>query len=85
MQSPSHSVQQQQQQMMMMQQQAHIRHRSLSQVAGGCGGVAGSGPSNGGVRLSSVSSQDSGFTSQDTLVLRPNHSPPPSSAQEVKI
>ena len=84
MQSPSHSVQQQQQQMMMMQQQAHIRHRSLSQVAGG-GGVAGGGPSNGGVRLSSVSSQDSGFTSQDTLVLRPNHSPPPSSAQEVQI
>jgi len=43
----------------------HIRHRSLSQVAHGVG-----------VRLSSVSSQDSGFTSQDTLVLRPNSSPP---------
>lgn len=51
----------------MQQQQQHIRHRSLSQVAG----------VNAGVRLSSVSSQDSGFTSQDTLVLyRPNSSPP---------
>ncbi|XP_057372152.1 protein MTSS 1-like isoform X2 [Daphnia carinata] len=59
MNSPSHAIQQQQQQ--------HIRHRSLSQVAG----------VNAGVRLSSVSSQDSGFTSQDTLVLyRPNSSPP---------
>ncbi|XP_046461263.1 uncharacterized protein LOC124207718 isoform X2 [Daphnia pulex] len=58
MNSPSHAMQQQQQ---------HIRHRSLSQVAG----------VNAGVRLSSVSSQDSGFTSQDTLVLyRPNSSPP---------
>ena len=67
MNSPSHAIQQQQQQ--------HIRHRSLSQVAG----------VNAGVRLSSVSSQDSGFTSQDTLVLRPNSSPPSNQllAQEV--
>lgn len=60
----------------MQQQQQHIRHRSLSQVAG----------VNAGVRLSSVSSQDSGFTSQDTLVLyRPNSSPPSNQllAQEV--
>lgn len=67
MNSPSHAMQQQQQ---------HIRHRSLSQVAG----------VNAGVRLSSVSSQDSGFTSQDTLVLyRPNSSPPSNQllAQEV--
>lgn len=65
MNSPSHAMQQQ-----------HIRHRSLSQVAG----------VNAGVRLSSVSSQDSGFTSQDTLVLyRPNSSPPSNQllAQEV--
>ena len=67
MNSPSHAIQQQQQQ--------HIRHRSLSQVAG----------VNAGVRLSSVSSQDSGFTSQDTLVLRPNSSPPSNQlAQEVR-
>lgn len=68
MNSPSHAMQQQQQ---------HIRHRSLSQVAG----------VNAGVRLSSVSSQDSGFTSQDTLVLyRPNSSPPSNQllAQEVQ-
>ena len=60
----NHLVQQVQQ-----QQQQYMRHRSLSQVAGvnaaGCV-----------VRLSSVSSQDSGFTSQDTLVLRPTSSPP---------
>uniref|UniRef100_A0A0P5T6Q7 Metastasis suppressor protein n=1 Tax=Daphnia magna TaxID=35525 RepID=A0A0P5T6Q7_9CRUS len=69
MNSPSHAMQQQQQ---------HIRHRSLSQVAG----------VNAGVRLSSVSSQDSGFTSQDTLVLyRPNSSPPSNQllAQEVEL
>ncbi|XP_046461264.1 uncharacterized protein LOC124207718 isoform X3 [Daphnia pulex] len=69
MNSPSHAMQQQQQ---------HIRHRSLSQVAG----------VNAGVRLSSVSSQDSGFTSQDTLVLyRPNSSPPSNQllAQEVVL
>lgn len=69
MNSPSHAMQQQQQ---------HIRHRSLSQVAG----------VNAGVRLSSVSSQDSGFTSQDTLVLyRPNSSPPSNQllAQEVLV
>ena len=65
----SHLVQQ-----LQLQQQQHMRHRSLSQVAG-----------VNVVRLSSVSSQDSGFTSQDTLVLRPTSSPPSNQlAQEVR-
>ena len=67
--SSNHLVQQ-----LQLQQQQHMRHRSLSQVAG-----------VNVVRLSSVSSQDSGFTSQDTLVLRPTSSPPSNQlAQEVR-